>query len=458
MNLKTRNMKRSLLRISLIALSLVSGCGKILDISPEQNISEEAALGSDRNVKKVLQGAYALFAQGGIYGGNILRNSELLGGNGELSWIDNTITDPYQIFRKTMDAANADVYYQWAESYQVINSCNNVLSALNVVNEADRGWVQGEALFLRSLVYFDLVRFFGGQYIQGATNSQYGVPLILSPTRGIASAGYPGRNTVDEIYKQVINDLTTAAALLPVDNSVYADWGSATALLARVYLQMGDYENAVKAADEVIGSGKFSLLTDYAGVFNNDNNSSEDIFAVQITSSDPVSSLTQSFSVAEFGGNGYIEILQAHLNLYPSGDKRKDLFFTSGGAWRTGKWNNAHGVIHIIRLAEMYLIRAECNIRIDPSGTAYTGKSPLSDFNTIHTRAGLAPATEVTLDTILYERRLELAFEGFRIHDIRRTHEDFDIYSWDDAVLLFPVPEQELKANPSLQQEQNPGY
>ena len=112
------------------------------------------------------------------------------------------------------------------------------------------------------------------------------------------------------------------------------------------------------------------------------------------------------------------------------------------------------GTDDFIRLAEMYLIRAECNQRL---GTE-AGATPVEDFNTIHTRAGLAPVGSVTLDDILLERRLELSFEGFRIHDIRRLHENVAAYAYNNPKLLFPVPAREIEANPALKSQQNPGY
>jgi hypothetical protein len=121
---------------------------------------------------------------------------------------------------------------------------------------------------------------------------------------------------------------------------------------------------------------------------------------------------------------------------------------------RSGKWNNLYGVVNLIRLAEMYLIRAECNQRL---GTT-VGATPLADYNVIHTRAGLDPATSVTLDAILYERRLELAFEGFKIHDMRRLHQDVGIRPYTDPKLIFPIPAREIQANPGLKDEQNTGY
>lgn len=448
-------MKRLISIISAVALlGLVTGCDKYLDLEPSQNISESQALTSDENIKSVLTGAYSNFSLAGIYGGNLLMNAELLGGNGELQWVG-TYIDPRQVFSKTMIASNSQASVHWAEAYQVINTVNNVLSAIDKVVEEDRDRVEGEALFLRGLMYFDLVRFFGQQYKFGEANTQLGVPIVLTPTNGVNESSFVGRNTVEEVYTQVITDLTAAAAKLPEDNDVYASSGAANALLARVYLQKGDYAKARDAANVVIGSGIYELQTNYADVFNNDNNTTEDIFATQITTQDRFSAMTEYFSIPEYGGRtGDIDILDGHLNLYPFGDKRADLFFIGEGAVRCGKWNNQYGVINLIRLAEMYLIRAESNIRL---GTT-VGATPLADYNEIHTRAGLPAAASVTLDNILLERRLELAFEGHKIHDMRRLHQSVGSMTYDDPKLLFPIPAREIEANPALKSQQNPGY
>ena len=112
--------------ISVVAFcSMFAGCSKQLDLKPSQSVAESVALSTDENVKSVLQGAYSEFALSGIYGGCLLRNAELLGGDDELQWVG-TYIDPRQIYLKTMLTTNSDVEAQWEESYEVINSVNNV--------------------------------------------------------------------------------------------------------------------------------------------------------------------------------------------------------------------------------------------------------------------------------------------------------------------------------------------
>lgn len=437
----------------LLASSLAA-CDKELDLQPAQNISEELALSTDANVKSVLLGAYDALAQDGLFGGNTLRDAELMGADGELRWVG-TFEGPRDVFSHAMIAGNFEAENTWVDAYETVNICNNVLDAINVVNEDDRDQVKGEALFIRGMAYFQLVRFYGQSYEAGGGNTQAGVPLVLRPTRGIDESSKVSRNTVEECYTQILTDLSEAKTLLPEDNGIRAGKFTAAALLARVYLQMGRYAEARDNANEVIGSGLYSLVSNYANVWNNDDNSSEDIYAVQISSQDfAEATMTVFFSVPAFGGrDGDIEIEPKHLALYDPADDRLGLFFeANGGVMYSGKWRDQYRNMPIIRLAEMYLIRAECNARLGTS----TGASVDDDYNAVHTRAGLTAKSGVTLDDILLERRLELAHEGHRIHDIKRLKGTADGRNYDDNQYLYPIPAREIEANNNLQQ--NPGY
>lgn len=448
-------MKRINIILTVAVLLLTTmACDKYLDLEPSQSISEDFALDTDKNVKNVLIGAYSIFDNAELYGGNILTWAELLGGDDEISW-EGTYTDVRQIFQKQISSANADVRAQWMSAYRTINIVNNVLSALEVVNEADRNRVEGEALFLRALMYFDLARFYGLPYEAGQVNNQLGVPILLEPTRGISEDSKVERSSVEDVYDRVITDLISAASKLPATNTVYATSGAATALLARVYLQMEDYTSARAASHAVITSGNYTLRPNYASVFNNNNMTSEDIFITMRTSQDRFSAMTEFWSIPAFGGrDGDIVILDAHLDLYDPADDRRALFFTNAGRIFTGKWNNQYGPTAVIRLAEMYLIRAEANFMLPDN----LGPTPTADINTLAERAGLGANyyASVTLNDILLERRLELAHEGHKIHDVRRLKISVGARPYNAPELLFPIPFREIEANPKL--IQNEGY
>ncbi len=436
----------------LLGLGLLTACDKQLDIDPFQSVDQDAALGSDATVKAVLIGAYDQISSGNLYGGNNLRDADLLGGTGEVLWVG-TFNSPDEIARKQISTGNGDAEVTWLSSYEAINTVNNVLNALDVVDADDRDRVEGEARFIRGLLYFDLVRFYAQPYAAGGGNDQAGVPLVLTPTDVITADNNVSRASVQAVYDQVLSDLTTAADLLPETNGIFANSYTATALLARVYLQQGNYAAARDAADTMIESGRYMLTADYASAFMNGSNSTEDIFAIQVSSQDGVNNLTTFYSIPDFGGrDGDIEILPAHLALYEEDDQRLALFFERGGATYTGKFNDQFANVTIIRLAEMYLIRAEANERLDTE----VGATPLEDINRIRNRSGLDDLDEVDLEYILDERRRELAFEGFRIHDIKRLQETVGAFAYDAPELVFPIPARETVANPNL--EQNEGY
>jgi tetratricopeptide (TPR) repeat protein len=442
-------------RISIWFLAaglLLTACQEQLELEPAQSISENIGLTSDGNVKAVLNGTYSALGAAALFGGNTLRNSELLGGDGEVLWVG-TFNGPREIFNKAMITTNEDAQANWLAAYRTINNANNVLSALDVVVENDRNRVEGEARFIRALVYFELIRFYAKPYIAGQANNQIGVPLVLTPTRGIDEKDNVSRNTAEEVYTQIIADLNAAETLLPETNSFRANKFSAAALLSRVRLQRGEYAEARDAANRVIASARFQLLPNYADVFNRDANSTEDIFAMQVTTQDGVNSMNTFFSIPQFGGrDGDIDILPGHLALYNPADERLALFYEGNGAIRSGKWNNQFGNVGLIRLAEMYLTRAECNQRLGTS----VGATPLEDYNTIRTRARLPAAGSVTLAEILLERRRELAHEGFKIHDMKRNQVSVGQLPFDADRLVFPIPEREINANPNM--TQNSGY
>jgi starch-binding outer membrane protein, SusD/RagB family len=436
-------------------LVLATSCEKNLDLKPHQNLDESIALTSDGNVKIVMVGAYRTLRYSAIYGGCILRNSELSGADGEISW-QGTYNGPREIYNHQLIAANGDVTSQWLDSYECVNICNNVLSALAVVNADDRGRIEGEALFLRSLMFFDLVRFYANSYEPGTTNSQYGIPLVLTPTTGIGSENLVGRNTVEEVYAKVITDLERAATILPEENGYYATSGAANALLARVYLQKADFAKARDAANKVINSEVYSLTDTYDKAFNNEESSTEDIFSTKFVAADGINQMTEFWSTREYGGrDGDIEIMQKHLDLYDAEDQRLALFWLDGNETvRSGKWNTMYGLVNLFRLSEMYLTRAECNQRL---GTI-VGDTPVNDYNMTHERAGLVGKTSVTLDDILLERRLELADEGFKLHDMKRLKLSVGSLPYNDPKLVYPIPAREIAANPTIANQQNEGY
>ncbi len=433
----------------------MTGCEDELDLEPEQSISTEVALSSGENIQNILIGAYAEAAQAPSYGGRLQMMADLYGFTDEASWIG-TFNQPREVFNKNIFPDNSFVRDVWLNGYEVINQVNLVLDHADLVEEESRDNVKGQAYFLRALTYFDLVRFFGSPYRPGEQNDQPGVPLSLEGIIDYSGDLRIPRNSVEKVYTQVIADLNQAHDLLPSSNSYFADQYAAQALMARVYLQQGNYAAARDAAHDVIENSGHSLVTDYEDAFNNAADSPEDIFAFQVTSQDGTNQLIVHYADEARGGRGGdIVVNDQFLEKFDSDDDdRADFFYPSeqGGGRLTGKYTNQFGNIPMIRLAEMYLIRAEANLR---EGTA-VGNTPLEDINVIRDRANATLLTDVSLEDVLKERELELAFEGFLIHDLRRTQRPVGEFEYDSDRLTFPIPLREMDVNDLL--TQNPGY
>ncbi len=448
-------MKQKIISIVFIAALFIS-CNKELDIEPQQNISQENALNSDAKVKKVLNGTYDVVSDGDLWGGDIMLFSELLAANDEISW-EGTFNQPDEIWRKEIITTNSFVRDTWLDAYDAINNANNVLSAITIVDAADQDRVKGEALFLRGSMYFELVKLFAQPYSAGNVNTNKGVPIVLTPTKTIDESSYVARSTVEQTYAQIISDLTTAESLLPSYNDEYANKAVAAGMLSRVYLQMEKFPEARDAANRAItvaeGEG-YELAATYIDAFNNTSNSSEDLFAMQVTAQDGTNSMHTYWSIPDYGGrDGDVTIDASHFAFYSAGDERLDLFYIGAGDYRSGKWKFQYRNLPVMRLAELYLTRAEANFRV---GTTI-GATPAQDVSRTRQRAGLSAVGSVTLAGILLERKLELAHEGHTLHDLKRLRNSADGFAYNANEMVLPIPQREVDASRGVI-IQNDGY
>ena len=449
-----KNIKYKYIILALSGFFLVTSCDRELDINPEQSVGTNVVISTPESVEQILIGAYKNTGDGDLFGGDLQIYADILGDNGDLYWWG-TYADLGNIYEKSIISNNVYVRDSWARAYKVIYETNVVLDNLNIVTDADdKKRIGGEAKFLRALNYFELVRYFGKQYEVGKNNTQLGVPLVLKTTSDFNGDLSVARNTVEEVYTQVIKDLTDAIAILPVENSYYADIYTAKALLARVYLQKGDYPNARTMANDVITNSGKSLVTNFEAAFNTGENTSEDLFAVQITTQSGTNDLNTFYADDVYGGRGGdIAIRDEYVGLFETSDVRSDFFhYNVYGDRLSSKFKNQFGNVHVIRLAEMYLIRAEANLALSTS----VGASPVDDVNEIRTRSNASALGSVTMADIMEERSRELGFEGFLIHDIKRTKGNVGALSWSSDRLVFPIPLREMQVNSKL--VQNPGY
>ncbi|HEX7366780.1 MAG TPA: RagB/SusD family nutrient uptake outer membrane protein [Pelobium sp.] len=489
-------MKKISLFVFIIA-ALSSSCTKeFLDKAPISNISTNNFYKTADDITTAVNGAYAALKLNGQY--------QYYYTYGELS-TDNILNvggvqDQKDFGLFNLQPANSYIAAAWADNYNGISRCNTILNRIDAVPmDADlKSRYIGEVKFLRALMYFNLVRYFGD------------VPLVLteitSPNQGYDYARVPKA----DVYAQIIKDLNDADAALPAPPYNAADLGRATkgaakAILGKVYLTQRNFSAAATKLKEVIDLNVYDLMPNYADVFKAaTENGKEMIFSVQYKSGLGGQGSPFSNYYAPPGSGTYVSISPPLgnvivnddiFNAYESGDTRKaasvsKTYIGAGGATVTlpnafskkfpdpsaTQYDSDNNWI-VIRYADVLLMYAEAlnEVSYQANGDAFFY------YNKVRTRAipgGAKTATDLPDQgsfrlAIEAERRVELAFEGHRWFDLLRTNRALTILNAKAAALnilgndasgkidshnlLFPIPQDQVRiSNGKI--TQNPGY
>lgn len=441
-------MKKTLL-IACILITAIS-CD-VMDVEPQNAVPADAAFSTKKDIDKGILGAYSAFQSLSYYGRTYQIFSDLAADN--LSHpVDATAVTYAEVDNNAILPENGSVSGIWSIIYDGINVANNVITKVPEMDDmttAEKNTALAELYFIRALNHFNLLNYFGD------------IPLKLDPTRGVNGLNVP-RDPEANVYTQIIQDLVFAAQHLPVSgDKTRASKYAATALLARVYLYQGDYAQASAKAKEVIDHGTYTLMDNYSGIFAGDG-ASETIFEVFFSE-------TERNRIAEYNFphslNGRREVgpSESLLAAYESGDSRyaASIAFEGSEAYAIKYDDLSLGADNfiVLRLAEMYLIRAEAE-------TELNGEPVLiqRDINAIRERAGLAGTNETSYDQlrnmIENERRVEFAFEGHRWFDLVRTGRAIEVLPnvANPNQTLFPIPTDEIQTNTDPGMTQNPGY
>lgn len=445
-------------------LAVFVACNDKLDLEPLQSVDAETAINSPGAVDAAAIGMYTKLAHGALYGTNLLLLPELQASENYVSWVG-TFQSFRQVSSKAMTRDNAEAVRTWQYGYEAINMANIVLEALGYVTDADqKQTLEGEALFVRGIVHFELVRLYALPWGATTGNTHPGVVVKTKATKDETAAFEKvARKNVSEVYTQVIADLTTAADKLPERNGTRANKFAALAFLSRVYLQQGDYEKALDAANTVIEEGGFSINASVAAAFDN-KNTAESIFEIQQNDQNNAGIANDgmaTFYASLVGvGRADVRMVGDFLDTYDEDDMRYVLWYYEGVGSRPGhtycsKWKAYSQNLPVVRLVEMYLTRAECNVRL----TSAVGASPAEDIEQVinPVRVNLPVIANPSLEQILTARGQELAFEGLRIHDVKRLHQATGTHNWNADKLVFPIPQREVDATDGVI-SQNPGY
>ncbi len=390
----------------------------------------------------------------------------------------------------TLRTDNPLIATAWANCYNAIFICNNAIEQLEkttvVFQQPEvKERLKAEAVFVRSLIYFNMVRAWGD------------VPLVLKVVTPEESYDYI-RESKDVIYKQIIKDLNNSKSVLPARytgaNIGRITKNGAAGVLAKIYLTMGDKANAEKELREIVNSGLYSLDANGNGVTNTDDylfnfqpntkNSRESVLEVQYLSGvNAANSNHQDFytpwhfafhlpgSTENLLGQGFNTPTDDMVKEFETNDPRKNASVNPGFINLTtnqfvdypwtpkfydATWRNPGQNFEIIRYADVLLMLSEVT-------------NDATFLNMVRARVGMPgygrpgyPTQYGTLAlAIEHERRVELAFEFHRFFDLVRTGRAVEVmqakgYKINQNNMLFPIPLNTIDVNPRI--TQNAGY
>ncbi len=441
---------KKLLYISILCLAVVS-CN-VVEVEPQNSISAEQAFKTKEDIDKGILGAYASFQSLSYYGRTYGIFADLAADN--LSHpVDATATEYAEVDNNNMLPENGSNSNMWAIMYDGINVANNVISKVPTISDMtqqEKDVALAELYFIRAMNHFNLMRYYGA------------IPIKLNPTIGVNDLDAP-RAPVSEVYAQIITDLTLAAENLPNSGTkIRGSKFAAKALLARVYLYQGNYQKAASMASEVINNGGYTLLSNYADIFADEENA-ESIFEISFSQLERNRIAEYNFPKS-LNGRREVEPSQDLLDAYEEGDERFEASVAFEGnlayAIKYDDLNLGADNFIVIRLADMYLIRAEALAQ----GPAPDANQIKADIDAVRIRAGLSGTTSNSIEQLISaiekERRVEFAFEGHRWFDLVRTGRAVDVLLNITSInqTLFPIPFDELQTNNDPGMFQNPGY
>lgn len=440
----------------------VAGCKKLVQVDePDDSLTSAAVFSNDSlaqaavnglyikimsNAKFLLNGGMSLFPS--LSSDELVRNMVF---NFEDQFTENFINSNNPLINSNL----------WKAAYTYVYQCNICLERLEKsasVSSKLKIQLIGEVRFVRALCYYYLLNLFGDVPLVLGTNADVNAMLSRAPE--------------EQVYNKMVTDLIAASdALTGMKDNVTPTSFAAKALLARVYLHLKNWSRADELASEVITSGQFELQNDLNEVFKSYSkevifqwapvqsrmNSAEGFMFIPLGSGRPNYSITdglwKAFETGDLRKDSWIKSVSVNGQTYSYPNKYKINLSPNGVP--PAEYNV------VLRLAEVYLIRAEALAKQSKIGEA------VSDINKIRSRAGLPAlvtiiSAEQCLQAIEQERRTELFAEwGHRWIDLKRTSRADVVLSsiksnWHHNDQLYPIPFSELETAPNL--KQNPGY
>lgn len=462
-------MKKILLLTLGLSCGLLTGCESFLDLDSTNSQPDVEFLKSASNVESVLVGAYGQAFGKFFLGGEVIRTSEQYGDNLDLGRVTAGGGAGAQFTTRDFSLFNSQGRNLWGRGYTAISRANTVITSIDQntfsAEQSVKDRLRGEALFIRGIVHFELVRLFAKPYTSNA-GAEVGIPLrIISATTEQAAQRVP-RNTVGEVYNQVISDLREAEALLPPTNGNRATRWAAKAYLARVYFNQEDYANAYTYSNDVIANGGFNLgdpanpdavTIPFRQAGDVSPNGSPIILQAVSTSANDVSGTVRDNFFNTNESSVTLPLSSSLSDLLRNRGGRRDLLLVARPTSTLPyslKYQGGNPInVPVIRLAEMYLTRAESAVL---KGN-FTPATVRADYNILRELAGLpadntSASQEELLTAIREERRVEMFTENDRFHELRRLRQDIRGLPYNDSRMLLKIPDIEVQSNPDIVQ------
>ena len=451
--------------LALAALLSCAGCEDFVQVDmPASQLTAAAVFQSAATADAALANIYAGIRDSGPMAGTQMGIASLMGGYAdELDYYGMAGASPELFFTNTLIPSDGQVAALWSSSYSQIYAANAVIEGIgstSPIPAATKDRIRGEALFLRAWLHFYLAGLYGD--VPYVTSTDYAVNARVA------------RLPLAEVYARIAADLEQALPLLPENDPAGgrakpSRW-AAKAMLAKTFLQAGDWADAADAASAVLNNtAQFGLNPDLLQVFR--NTSAETVWQLR-----PAAASTNTLEASTFifltGPPPNMALATGFMDAFEPGDARRDSWTkpVAAGAqtWYHPYKYRLQGITAaasensiMLRAAEILLVRAEARARQGE----LTGAR--EDIDAVRLRAGLAGTAAATqqeiLEAVLQERRVELFSEaGHRFFDLKRFGAIDAVLgaakpNWEPSDALLPIPETELQRNPSLG-AQNPGY
>jgi hypothetical protein len=477
---------KNIIFVLILTILSITACNK-LDLAPAGSITAPLFYQTEADATAAVSGVYSALTSGPdqpLYGRNFYFLTDMASDYATAG--ASAMNANVQAMGKlTYDASNDRIALAWTQLYRGISRANVAIENVPTVTGADatKTRLVNEAKFLRALLYFNAVRIWGD------------VPLVLGEAKSLSELKI-GRTPKEEVYAQIIRDLTDAEALprrADTDEG-RATQGAAKALLAKVYLTRGEWQNAINKATEVIQGGDYGLFQNFVDAFQPvSKNGIEHIFSAQFESGQsgavstgnslPACSVYSGYGLAFENPDIISDVRLFYDEVFEAGDVRKDVSYAAqltnpaDGAVTTypkplfvkyvdrsvpaiPASQNVAGVnFPVIRYADVLLARAEAENELNGPANAY------ADINAVRQRAGLGSLSGLSKEqfrtALQHERSVEFIQESQRWFDLVRWGTLVQEVSKVDikkAVsarnILFPIPQAEVNAGLT----QNAGY